>query len=197
MKRLLIISLIFVLLLTSFVMASLYSDKIPDPNRFQSIDPIWSASLDNGGQIITVSVLRFVWLSDETTSEVEMIYLEDVSGRYLADGTAFSYSQTHEFTCDTGYDSCVSACGTDETCIDQCTADYNCATQSSCVITAPDNSCGMESITASFGSTQLLLNFDPATGQLVETNTTTTYNGQELTILTQAGFLSQEVFRAK
>ena len=173
----------------------LYAEKVPDPNRFISIQPIWSSSLDKSGETITVSVLQFEWLSGETTSKAELTYLKDASGRYLSDGGTFSYSRTYEFTCDLGYDNCVSACGDDETCIDQCVRDYDCATESSCVIIGPDGSCGVESMTASFGITQLLLNFDPVTGQLVELDST--YNGEKLIIVTQSGFLSEEVFRAE
>ena len=179
------------------VMASLYTDKIPDPGRFQSIEPIWSASLQKAsGDQITASLIRFEWLDNSgRTSKVEMFYLHDGSDRYIADGGSYTYSMTHQFSCDSGYDNCISGCSNDESCIDDCTRDFNCGTQSTCEITGPDGTCGFDSATTFFGNNKLLLNFDPGTGELLDAGTS--YNGEQLTVSQQSGALTQGVFQAE
>jgi hypothetical protein len=196
-KKLLINLLVSLVVLTSLVTASLYTEKIPDPSRFTSIEPKWSAELEfSDGTAIQVSLIEFEWLSGEASSKTHMMYLNDGTDEYIADKGSWGHAKTYEFICDSGYDDCVTSCGDDEPCIDSCTQDYNCRNEESCPDFGPDGTCGVKKATASFGENNLMLEFDPATGQL-KYEGLTFYNDQPIeNIVAESGFLSGGVLSA-
>tara|TARA_Y100000310_G_scaffold94456_1_gene92101 strand:- start:302 stop:904 length:603 start_codon:yes stop_codon:yes gene_type:complete len=185
------IAILSLLSLAVFVSASLYAEKIPDPSRFTSIEPLWSAELKTQqGNEITISLIEFVWLNDdESKSKADMFYLNDGTNEYIAESSSFSYSQESEYVCSDQelYNDCIDSCGNDESCIDECAQDYQCNNVLTCIEKGPDNTCGLESSNVIFREgTDSSLKFDPVSGQLVSA----TLKEQELNIRIQKGYLS-------
>jgi hypothetical protein len=190
-KIILSIAMLFLLSLSVFVSASLYAEKIPDPSRFTSIEPLWSAELKTQqGNEITISLIEFVRLrDDESKSKANMFYLNDGTNEYIAESGSFYYSQESEYVCSDQelYKDCIDSCGNDESCTDECAQDYQCNYVLTCIEKGPDNTCGFESSNIIFREgTDSSLKFDPSSGQLVSA----TLKGQELNIRIQKGYLS-------
>ena len=76
MNKGLLTGILGLLIFSSLVTASLYTEKIQDPSRFTSIEPIWSAELETtGGQTITVSVIEFKTLSYQGNIQKYMMFI--------------------------------------------------------------------------------------------------------------------------
>jgi len=173
MKKEIVFILLFLFVISLFsgiVSASLYAEKIPDPSRFTSINPLWSSILEKqDGSNITLSLIEFEWLNpDGQTSKTTMFYLNDGVDEYIADKSSFSYAQEYDSGCSDEdlYNSCISDCKSDESCIDQCMRDYQCDFAITCTQNGPDGTCGLKKSTSSYGSNDIVLNFNPSTGQL-------------------------------
>jgi len=221
MKKIAIIGILLIPLLFFIIIvsASLYSEKVPDPSRFTSINPLWSAILEKqDNSNITLSLIEFEWLSPngQSSSKTTMFYLNDGINEYISDSSGFVYTQEYNSSCFDNdlYDDCVSLCPNTEPekerCMEQCIEDYdyNCHTEVTCTQIGPDDTCGVSRSTNIYGSNYIDLNFNPASGQLSETpvpesqdirNTTTlnntlssigTFNGEELILISQSGYLS-------
>jgi len=191
---LVLLSVFIISLSSGIVLASLYAEKISDPTIFTSINPLWSSIVEKqDGSNITLSLIEFEWLNPNgQTSKTAMFYLNNGVDEYISDEASFSYSQEHNFSCsnETYYNDCVSACGDTEPereeCIEQCIEDYQCGSTTTCTQSGPDNTCGIEESTNSYGSNDIVLNFNPSSGQLLEG----TFNEQELILISQNGYLS-------
>tara|TARA_Y100000310_G_scaffold333695_1_gene411755 strand:- start:1567 stop:3429 length:1863 start_codon:yes stop_codon:yes gene_type:complete len=176
-----LLSVFIISLFSGIVSASLYTEKIPDPSRFTLINPLWSSIMEKqDGSNITLSLIEFEWLNPNgQTSKTTMFYLNNGVDEYISDKGGFSYSQEYNYGCSDKdlYDSCVSACGNiepeRERCIEQCTEDYQCDTTIICTQNAPDDTCGLERSTSSYGSNDVVLNFDPSSGQVFGTSVLT------------------------
>ncbi len=207
-KKILISALVFIMILTSLVTASLYAEKVPDPSRFTSIQPRWSAQLElSDGQTIKVSLITFKWLSYQNKTEVtHMFYLNDGMDEYLAEKGAEFFVEKYEFTCQEGYENCTKKCDSgDESCIDDCVEEFNCGSVSTCSIFAPDDTCSVERIEQNFGKHTLSLNFDPNSGKPIMgpivsdsgviIKSASNYDGKPIELVAgQNGFLSKGVF---
>ncbi len=169
--------MLFVFILSLFsgiVSASLYAEKIPDPSRFTSINPLWSAQLEKqDGSNVTLSLIEFEWLNPNgQKSKTTMFYLNDNVDEYISEGGTYSYAQDYSYDCsdENLYDSCMSSCPNDEPererCMEQCTDEHQCDYTTTCIQDAPDGSCGLEESTSSYGSNGAILNFNPETGRL-------------------------------
>ena len=92
------IGIFLIVLLSGLVIASLYAEKIPDPDRFTSIQPIWSALLETeSGKTLKVSVLNFVWIDksfegENITYAEKMFYLDDGYNEYIAEKVQVEYA---------------------------------------------------------------------------------------------------------
>jgi len=164
---------IFIILLFGGVaFASLYAEKIPDPSRFTSIEPFWSAILQKtDGTSITISLLKFEWLSYENQIEhTAMFYLNDGIDEYIAEGGKFYYADDYDYVCSSqeDYNNCVEGCGDNESCIDQCAQNYQCDNIITCLDFGPDNTCGLRRTIVNFGISCMELFFEPNTGQLIK-----------------------------
>ena len=188
-KKSLFLGILLSLMCVGIVSGSLYAEKIPDPNRFISIEPLWSVKLEKvDGGVITISLLEFVWEQEDGQGSTTMFYLDDGADEYIADKGSFRYAQESTFQCssDEDYQSCVSGCGNDESCIDQCTRDYDCKTTVSCTEKAPDASCGTTHAFATFGNNIADLVFNPSTGELESGE----FNKIKTTKINENGYLS-------
>ena len=207
-KKLLMSLLVSLMVLTSLVTASLYSEKIPDPGRFTSIEPRWSAELEtSGGQTIKASLITFRWLSYQGKVEVaHMFYLNDGTNEYIAEKGNYDWVKEPKFSCEEGYEGCLDKCSPgDESCIDDCARKFDCKTTYTCKILAPDKTCGIEKASQKFGEHSVYLDFDPSTGQLrthearsdgeLIKKSYSYYDDQLINrVISQNGFLSEGVF---
>ena len=97
-KRSLFLGILLSLMCVGIVSGSLYAEKIPDPNRFISIEPLWSVKLEKvDGGVITISLLEFVWEQEDGQSSTTMFYLDDGADEYIADRGSFRYAQESTF----------------------------------------------------------------------------------------------------
>lgn len=195
MNKKLIIILSVLVLLSGFVTASLYAEKIPDPSRFTSIEPMWSAELETtDGQTITVSLIKFETLSYQgKVQNYMMFYLDDGVDEYIAEKGSYNWEKEPHRTCESGFEECLNACADgDESCADNCDSGFSCETTYTCETLAPDGTCGIQGATQDFGGHKLNLNFDANTGQL--NNFMNYLDGQSIGVVSQNGFLSEGVF---
>jgi hypothetical protein len=206
---LLIVSLT-ILLVGAVVQASLYAEKVPDPSRFVSIEPLWSGLFETQeGDEVKISLLEFVWLGDDGIEQppAHMFYLSDGVNEYLSESTRFSYSEpilpdpnTDNFVCEPIelYKECVIGCDEDSSCIQDCFNEYCeefllAVIEEDC-IRGPDNSCGIKTTdVVFFQGIESKLIFDPESGKIFSA----TLKGQNLNLKIQSGFLSSGRFRAQ
>jgi len=172
----------------------MYLEKIPDPTRFTSIEPLWSAQFKKTtGPTITISLLNFEWTNEYgQTSASRMFYIDDSFDKYIADTGTFTYAQEPKFKCTSNSDfkTCVAGCGEDETCIDNCAIKYECDTIVECE-RAPDLSCGLKTVELTYGIHEIVLKFSPYNG----TANDLVIEGADVEKLQEKGWLSAERLR--
>ncbi len=225
MKRGWIFGVLLIILLSGLVVASLYAEKIPDPERFISIQPIWSALLETElGKTLKVSFIEFVWIDDPITGrtgETQMAYLNDGENEHIAEKMHLEYaidSQGIGTGCPSYREDariCQTVCSdtymekmeNDEIwitnvkehkeCKNDCTRQYNCGYIVTWSYLGPDGYAGITSIDVDFGEIggQFSLNFDPVAGKLTAKDSS--YNGESFDVIKQEGYLSADTFRAK
>ena len=207
-KKLLMSLLLSFVVLTSLVTASLYAEKIPDPSRFTSIEPMWSAELETtDGQTIIVSLIKFETLSYQgMVQNYMMFYLNDGVNEYIAEKGSYDWVKEPHRTCESGFEECLNVCADgDESCVDNCDSNFNCETTYTCETLAPDGTCGIEKASQKFGEHSVYLDFDPSTGQLrthearsdgeLIKKSYSYYDDQLINrVKGQSGFLSEGVF---
>lgn len=90
MKRTILVGfLIFIILFMSFASAILYSEAIPDPNKFDSITQVWDATLVINDREIRLGLNEYNFTFNYTNKSIILGRLSDSKETYLIDSILY------------------------------------------------------------------------------------------------------------